>query len=184
MHRIRPLFLFLVAAAGFIPSVCAQEKQSESKEDAHRLSLGLGHTQLSGTFSDDGVQSIPLASWSLDYDYGLSLHWGVGLQLEWLLQSFVIEGKDGAADIERAYPLSIVPAGLYHLDEHWTLIGGVGGEVSEGEFLALTRLGIEWGWEVSPQWEFGAALVWDDKWNYYNSYGIAFTVSRLWRNAP
>lgn|GEM_PF-1993524 len=161
----------------------AQQEAVHSLQGAHRLTLGLGHTQLAGSFEVEGIQSVPLASWSLDYDYGLSPHWGVGLQFEWLLESFVVEASTGAQALERAYPLSIIPVGLYRFDEHWTAVAGVGTEVSHGEYLTLTRLGIEFGAPVSKQWEFGAALVWDNKWNYYNSWGLAFTVSRIFSHS-
>lgn len=102
------------------------------------------------------------------------------MQLEWLLQTFVVENDRTGQNLERTYPLSIIPVGLYRLDEHWTVAAGVGGEVSEGEFLALTRLGVEFGVELSGPWEVGATLVWDNKWDYYNSWGFACTISRLW----
>jgi hypothetical protein len=159
----------------------AQSAEPETHRGTHRLGLGLGHTQLSGSFQGENIQSVPLASWSLDYAYGLSSSWAIGLQFEWLLESFIVEGSDGVS-LERAYPLSIIPVGLYRFNEHWSAVAGVGLEVAEGESLALTRLGVEYMWELSPQWEVGATLVWDDKWNYYNSWGLAFTVSRLWKS--
>jgi hypothetical protein len=33
---------------------------------------------------------------------------------------------------------------------------------------------------MPKQYEVGIALVWDNKWNYYNSWGVAFTVGKLW----
>ncbi|ARV10582.1 hypothetical protein BTO05_13405 [Winogradskyella sp. PC-19] len=42
----------------------------------------------------------------------------------------------------------------------------------------MTRLGAEYGFHLPGNWEIGAALVWDAKWNYYNSWGLALTVSK------
>ena len=44
---------------------------------------------------------------------------------------------------------------------------------------ASRRLGVEDGTHLSSRWEVGVAATWDAKWNYYDAWGINFTVSRL-----
>jgi hypothetical protein len=44
----------------------------------------------------------------------------------------------------------------------------------------MTRLGMEYGFHLPKNWEIGASVVWDGKWKYYNSWGLAFTISKIW----
>jgi len=163
----------------------AQHENAESKEEhhsmkgSHQLTLGLGHTHVAEGEVDGKKQWLPLASWSLNYDYWLSDKWAIGLQNDWIMESFIIENNENEL-IERKNPISIVPVALFKPGKHWSFIGGVGVEFAEGNNIMLTRLGLEYGWHLPKNWEVGAALIWDNKWNYYNSWGLAFTVSKIW----
>ncbi len=144
----------------------------------HRITLGLGHTHISQGLVEGDTKWLATASWSLNYDYWLANRWAVGLQNDLILEQFVIEhGHD--EQLERSYPLSVVPVVLFKPVPLLSLVGGVGVEYASGEAIGLTRLGAEVGWHVGRHWEVGGAVVWDDKWGYYNSWGIAFTVSWL-----
>lgn len=154
-------------------------QEHHSMKGANRLSIGLGHTSISKGEREGKTQWIATASWSLNYDYWLSDRWAIGLQNDIILETFIIEDHKNEF-IERKYPVSIVPVALYKPGEHLSIIGGVGVEFSEGHNLALTRIGLEYGFHVHKNWEVGACLLWDNKWDYYNSWAIAFTVSRLW----
>lgn len=52
-------------------------------------------------------------------------------------------------------------------------------QFSKGHNIMLTRLGTEYGWHLPKNREVGAALLRDGKWNYHNSIGLAFTVSKI-----
>jgi hypothetical protein len=145
----------------------------------HRIAFGLGHTSISNGEINGKTSWLPLASWSLNYDYWLNNKWAIGLQNDWILETFLIQQKSGGS-IERKNPIAVIPVGMYKFSNHWNAIGGVGMEFSKGHNLALTRLGIEYGTHISKKYEFGVAAVWDNKWNYYNSWGIAFTIGRLY----
>jgi hypothetical protein len=93
--------------------------------------------------------------------------------------TFIIEHGDNE-EIERKNPIAIVPVGMYKFAKRFTTLGGVGAEYSSGHTLFLTRLGIEYGWHLPQNWEVGIAAVWDNKWNYYNSWGVSFTFSKIW----
>jgi hypothetical protein len=160
-----------------------QDNHSISEHDglkgSHRLSLGLGHTQVSKGKIDGDTKWLAIASWSFNYDYWIADKWAIGLQNDLLVESFVIKNNEGEL-IERSYPWAVVPVAMFKPGKHFTFIGGVGAEFSKGHNLALTRLGVEYGFHLPKNWEVGAAFVWDNKWNYYNSWGIAFTVSKIW----
>lgn len=146
---------------------------------ASRLTLGLGHTHVSEGKVDGKTQWLPLASWSFNYDYWISNKWAIGLQNDWIMETFIIEDHEKEL-IERSNPISVVPVAIFKPGKHWSFIGGIGIEFAKGNNLMMTRLGLEYGWHLPKNWEVGAALIWDGKWNYYNSYGLAFTVSKIW----
>jgi hypothetical protein len=146
---------------------------------SHRLTLGLGHTHISEGKVDGKTQWLVMPSWSVNYDYWLSDKWAIGLQNDLILESFVIENYEEEL-IERAHPLAVVPVAIYKPGKNLILLGGVGAEIAKGNTLATTRLGMEYGFHFPKNWEVGAALVWDNKWNYYNSWGLVFTISRIW----
>ncbi len=183
-------------AAWFIPVVmvslqsAAQHHSADSAQDnhrhahamkgSHRISFGIGHTSVSEGNEQGNTSWLPLASWSLNYDYWITEKWGIGLQNDLILETFFIE-KHGQEEIERKNPFSMVPVALYKLSDRWTLIAGAGVEFSRVKNLGMTRLGIEYGIPMPKHWEVGIAAVWDGKWNYYNSWGVAFTVSKLFK---
>lgn len=185
MKSQKILIAVLLLAAGFTTK--AQEEKHEAATSGHgmkgssRLTLGLGHTHVSkGREEISGdTKWLALASWSINYDYWLSDKWAIGLQNDLILESFVIEDNH-KEKIERKTPIAVVPVAIFKPGKHLSLIGGVGREFSHGHNLTMTRLGMEYGFHLPKNWEVGAALVWDGKWNYYNSWGIAFTVSKIW----
>ena len=191
---IHAAFFLSVAGCLLLPSsLTAQEGQHPETAhatdgDAHgmkgtnRLTFGIGHTQLSQGKIAGTTEWAPVASWTLNYDYWLTDKWAIGLQNDWILETFFITHGD-AKEIERKNPLAVVPVGLYKFANRWTAVAGVGAEFSHGHTLTMTRLGVEYGWHLPKNWEAGVAVVWDGKWNYYNSWGISFVFSKLWPKA-
>ena len=175
--------LFLaVPATGQVQEAEAGDEQAEEGHHSiagrHRITLGLGHTHVSQGEIDGETEWLVAASWALNYDYWINDRWGVGLQNEVLLEQFAIE-HGGEELLEREYPVSVIPTVFFKPGPWLVLLGGVGREFASEEDLTLTRLGAETGWHVTPDWEVGVALVWDNKWDYYNSWGLAFGVSRF-----
>jgi hypothetical protein len=152
---------------------------THSLKGAHRLTLGLGHTHISEGVIDGEVEWVTAGSWSFNYDYWLSDSWAIGLQNDLVLETFFVEDKDKEV-IERSFPWSMVPVAIFKPGKRFSMLGGVGVEFAAEKSLMLTRLGVEYGFHLPKNWEVGAAVVWDNKWNYYNSWGIAITVSKLW----
>jgi hypothetical protein len=115
----------------------------------------------------------------LNYDYWLSNKWAIGLQNDIILESFIVEsGKEEF--LERNYPIAIVPVAMFKPGKHLSFILGAGTEMAHGHSIGLTRVGFEYGFHLPKNYEIGVAAVWDNKWNYYNSWGIAFTASKIW----
>lgn len=173
------LFCFFLSYHSFAQHEFVDTNEHHGMKSSNRLTLGLGHTHISKGKVQGDTKWLAFASWSLNYDYWLSNKWAVGLQNDLILESFIIEGHKNEL-IERSYPLAVVPVVMYKPGKHLTLIGGIGAEFSKGHTLTMTRLGMEYGLHLPKNFEVGAALVWDSKWNYYNSWGLAFTVSKIW----
>ncbi len=173
------LLLLMLSYATFAQQEQLVTESHHGMKGSHRLTLGLGHTQVSEGKVDGKTKWLSIASWSFNYDYWLSEKWAIGLQNDLLLETFIIENHEQEF-IERSYPLAMVPVAIFKPGKHWSFIGGVGAEFSKGHTLTMTRLGAEYGFHLPKNWEVGAAVVWDGKWNYYNSWGIAFTCSKIW----
>jgi hypothetical protein len=152
---------------------------THTMKGAHRLTLGLGHTHISEGIIDGKTEWVTAGSWSFNYDYWLLDRWAIGLQNDLVLETFFVEDKEKEV-IERSYPWSVVPVAIYKPFKRLSFLGGVGIEFAKEKSLTLTRLGVEYGFHLPKNWEVGAALVWDNKWNYYNSWGLAFTISKIW----
>ncbi len=177
-------FIFTICCLFSSLVLCAQSDihalaEHHGMKGSHRLTLGLGHTNVSKGKIDGDTKWLALASWSFNYDYWLNNKFALGLQSDIILETFIIEDKNEEF-IERKYPFTLVPVAIYKTGNHLSFLGGVGAEFSSGHTLFLTRLGMEYGFHLPKNWEVGAALVWDGKWNYYNSWGIAITVSKIW----
>jgi len=149
-----------------------------SLKGSHRFSFGLGHTHISEGKIQDKTEWLTLASFSLNYDYWLSDHFALGLQSDMVLEEFFIRAADDM-EIERSYPVTLAPVGIYKIGKHLGLIGGVGLEITKEDNLALTRLGFEYGFHVPGDWEISLEAVWDVKWDYYDSWLMGFTVSKI-----
>jgi hypothetical protein len=152
---------------------------AHSMKGSHRFTLGLGHTQISQGIIDNDRKWLSLASWSLNYDYWVHDKWALGLQSDIIIESFVVE-HGNEETLERSYPIAIVPVVMFKPGKHFSFILGAGTETAQGHAIGLTRLGVEYGKHLPKDWEIGIALIWDNKWNFYNSWGLAFTVSKIW----
>jgi hypothetical protein len=125
---------------------------------SHRLSLGLGHAHLTQGRFEGRTNCLPVASWSLNYDYWLSIKWAIDLQNDLILQTFVIEHGNNQ-ELERNKPLAVELAGIFKFSPHWSALGGVGAEFMEGDCITLTHIGMEYGWHLHTNWEAGIAGV-------------------------
>jgi len=165
-----------------ITAVFAQEhekKEEVALKGTHRLTLVLGHSHLSEGIKENGKKgwkTVP--STGIDYDYWLSNHWAIGVQTDIVIEDFEVEDHDQTV-IERSKPLSTVAVAIFKPGEHVSFLAGMGGEFAKEENFALTRLGIETGWEMKNHWEFGISLLYDIKWSAYDTWVFGFGISKL-----
>ena len=53
---------------------------------------------------------------------------------------------------------------LYKVGDHLTFFGGLGVEPAKEQNLTMTRLGAEYGWHLTQNWEVGIDVLWDGRW--------------------
>ncbi|HTE24616.1 hypothetical protein [Flavitalea sp.] len=180
-NRISIVVFLLITINIFGQEEKTEETGDENLKGTHRFSLLIGHSHLSQGIMENGKRgwkAIP--SWGLDYDYWISNHWAVGLQNDMMIESFEVEDHDQKV-LERTRPFASIASVLFKPKDHVTFLGGAGGEFAkEGSFF-VTRLGIESGWEMKNNWEFGVSLAYDIKWNGYDTWVVAFGISKLLR---
>lgn len=176
MYRkaINTAFMLLLS----LPLLSQEVKEEESMKGSHRITMGLGHTHLSkGKNTDGKTVWLPLASWSLNYDYQIGARWGIGLQTDLVLEKFIVEENE--KEVEKEKPITIVPVAIFKPGRHFSFIAGGGIELEKEENLGLSRVGIEYGCELPKGWEAGVALVWDNKWGHYNAWVLEFSFSKI-----
>ena len=111
---------------------------------------------------------------------GSVIDFAIGLQTDVMVETFEVEDHDQVV-IERNKPIATVVTGIFKPKEHVSFIAGMGAEFAKEENFALTRLGIETGWEMKNNWEFGISLLYDIKWNAYDTWVFGFGISKLLR---
>lgn len=185
---MRNFFIFIILCHSISYQILAQHQitafngTTNGMKGSSRLTIGLGHTHVSKGKVAGETKWLALPSWTINYDYWIQEQWAIGLQSDLILESFFIESNNQEL-IQRKYPIALVPVAVFKPSKHLSIAGGVGAEFSKGHNLLTTRLGIEYGFHLPSNWEVGVAAVWDNKWEYYNSWGLAFTFSKIWPKA-
>lgn len=167
------IYLLFIPFLIFFGSIKAQES-------AHIFGIGLGHSHVAKGEVNGQKRWLTLPSWTLDYSYLFNEKWGIGLHNDLILESFFVETTEEKI-IEREFPVSPALVGIYKPSERWSIVGGVGAEIAQPQSLMLTRLAVEYAISINEKWEAGIAATWDGKWGYYNSWGLAITINRVWR---
>lgn len=158
------------------------ENTEEELEEEHvpkiRAAIMMANSHVpTATEGDKKVAIIP--AWGADIDYYFHPKWSVALQMDLKLQSFEVE--DGESTLERSYPFSVAPVIHYHALRHWSFYVGPGYEFEKNENLTFFKLGTEYGFEISENFEIALNLSYENKKEIYNSwnFGIAFN-KKIW----
>lgn len=158
-----------------------ETKEEESLKGTHRFTLVIGHSHVFGGIKENGEKGLKVFPfWGFDYDYWISNRLAIGLQTDMVVETFEVEDHENTV-IERTRPVTTIAAAIIKASKTIGFIAGMGGEFAHEGNFAVTRLGVEAGWEMKKNWEFGISLVYDVKWNGYDSWGIGFGISKLLR---
>jgi hypothetical protein len=143
----------------------------------------MSHTQISqGVQSDGNNKWLSLPSWGINYNYKFSPKWAVGLHTDIVVEDFAVEEHLKSSNgevLERSYPVATAVMFSYKPGKHFSYMLGSGGEFAHTGNLFLLRVGIEYGYHLSNNWELNANLTNDLKVNAYNSWAIGFGIARV-----
>ncbi len=172
---------FSICVLGCFLAVAQESTSGElNKSEHHKFTLVLGHAHLS-----EGINDITgkkewrvLPAWGLDYDFILNSKWGIGIHNDIIVESFEVESHQGTV-LKRTTPVATAILGTYSISEHFAAQLGFGGEFAKEQNFALTRIGIEYGYELPNDFEISAVLNYDIKWNAYDTYLIGIGIAKM-----
>lgn len=156
--------------------ICAQE-EAEFKPKV-RVAIMMANSHIpKATEGGKSVHVIP--TWGFDVDYYFHPRWSAALQFDVKLQSFEVEENN--VELERSYPVAMVAALHYHALRHWSFYAGPGYEFESHENLFLLRVGTEYSFEITENFEIALNLIYENKDEVYDAitFGIAFN-KKLW----
>ncbi len=181
VEKAIPMWLVLMLI--FSAVNCHAQENEERELPYHQLGLILSHAHVFEGITEEGKKSVvSLASWGVDYNFFFHPRWGVGLHTDVILEEFKVEKVFGDKEvIKRSYPIAPAAMAIYKPFEHWSFLLGMGGEFAKEENFFLTRLGIEYGAELSERWELAGSLAYDLKWDAYDTWTIGIGIVRVFR---
>lgn len=173
MKKIYCFLMFAVITSSF-------SQESENKEEKfkpyHSISGLLTHTLVKDGIRDGKTEWIAFPSFAFDYNFVFSPKWRVGLHNDLIFEDFIVETDK--KELERSEPVASVLVGGFKPGKHFTFEAGMGYEFSKEENLLLTRIGTEYSLELPKEWELIVNLVYDIKWNAYDSFAFGIGVSK------
>lgn len=173
------LFLPLITLCFLCGFVNAQEKDSEEFKPKVRGAIMMANSHIpKATEGGKSVHVIP--TWGFDIDYFFHPRWSVALQGDVKLQSFEVE--DNNVELERTYPVTLAGVLHYHALRHWSFFIGPGYELEKHENLFFVKVGTEYSFEITENFEIALNLIYENKQEVYDAwtFGIAFN-KRLWQ---
>jgi hypothetical protein len=173
-----PLFVVAPAVTG---ETIAQESQPNEHNPKIRAAIMMANSHVPhATDGDKKVMIIP--TWGFDIDYFFHARWSVALQGDIKIQSFEVE--DDNAELLRSYPVAFTSVLHYHALRHWSFYGGPGYEVEKHKNLFLWKIGTEYSFEISEDFEIGLNLAYENKEDVYDAwtFGVAFN-KKIWQKS-
>lgn len=157
---------------------CAQESGEEAFKPRIRGAVMMANAHVPEA-TNDGRQVVIIPAWGVDLDYFFHRRWSVAFQGDIKLQRFEVE-EEGVR-LERSYPVSLAAVVHYHALRHWSFYAGPGYEFEKNENLFLFKLGTEYSFEISEDFEIALNLIYENKEEVYDAwtFGIAFN-KKLW----
>jgi hypothetical protein len=156
----------------------AQEKQANEFKPKIRGAIMMANSHVpKATEGEKSVHVIP--TWAFDVDYFFHPRWSVALQGDIKIQSFQVE--DNNVELDRTNPITFAGVIHYHALRHWSFFAGPGYEFEEHENLSLIKVGTEYSFEITENFEIALNLIYENKQEVYDAwtFGIAFN-KKLW----
>lgn len=176
---MKKTLLILLVLLGFAKQGFAQEEETGSHRPKIRAAILMANTHVPNSFEGD-KKVILLPTWGFDVDYFFHRKWSVALQGDVKIQSFEVE-KEGV-QLERSYPVVFSGVIHYHALRHWSFYAGPGYELEKSRNLVLIKLGTEYSFEITEDFEIGLNLAYENKEEVYDAwtFGVAFN-KKIWK---
>jgi len=182
MKRINPqgavnntvLLLFVVLST----TCLAQEAEPESFKPRIRGAIMMANAHVPQ--ASEGEKKIAIIpTWGFDVDYVFHKRWSVALQSDIKIQSFEIENED--VILERTNPVALAAVLHFHCQRNWSFYFGPGYEFEQHENFFLVKVGMEYSFEITEDFEIALNLIYENKEEVYDgiTFGIAFN-KKLW----
>jgi hypothetical protein len=175
-NNFKQLIIILCACVPF--AILAQEEKDEPFAPKIRGAIMMGNSHIPKA-TEGGVKVTIIPTWGFDVDYFFHPRWSVALQGDLKLQSFEVE--DGDALLSRSFPLAFTTVLHYHALHHWSFFTGPGYEFEKHKNLFLVKVGTEYSFEITENFEIALNLIYENRQEVYDgwTFGIAFN-KKLW----
>ncbi len=157
---------------------------AQEKESAHqpkiRGAIMMANSHIPAAENSTNAIDV-LPAWGIDLDYFFHKRWSVAFITDIKLQDYsIVEANQ--VTLERKYPLSLCLGAHYHLVKNWSFYFAPGIELAKDENLLLYKLGTEYSFEITENFEIALNLIYENRYEVYDgfTFGIAFNKV-LWR---
>ena len=159
-------------------SAIAQEGEKKEHRPKIRGAIMMANSHVPNA-TVEGKKAAIIPTWGFDVDYFFHPRWSVALQSDIKIQSFEVE--EGQAVLERSNPITIAMVIHFHALRHWSFFTGPGYELERHKNLFLVKVGTEYSFEITDNFEIGLNLIYESKNNVYDAwtFGVAFN-KKLW----
>lgn len=163
-------------------ALVAQDEELGAHTPKLRGAIMMGNSRIPHAY-EGGKSVTVIPVWGFDLDYFFQRRWSVGLQADIKLQSFEVEEENNVI-LERNHPVSVALVGHYHALRNWSFYLGPGIELEQSENLFLIKLGTEYSFEITEQFEIALNLIYENRDELYDgfTFGVAFNTL-LWKKS-
>ncbi|WP_187175290.1 hypothetical protein [Algoriphagus sp. AK58] len=175
---MKKTLLILLVLLAFANLGIAQESASEGHRPKIRAAILMANSRVPHSYEGEKKLLI-LPTWGMDVDYFFHPRWSVAFQADIKVQSFEVEKNE--ASLERSYPVALAGVIHFHALRHWSFYAGPGYELEKSENLFLVKLGTEYSFEITEDFEIALNLAYENKNEVYDSwtFGVAFN-KKIW----
>jgi hypothetical protein len=167
-----------------LPAFCcsSQEKAEEVFKPYHRISVGIEHAHISQALRSKSEEAwMVLGAWGIDYHYVFTKKLGLGVQTDIVVDDFEVKAhfdNEPEKVIRRDHPFALCASLAYKANKNLNLLFGTGSEYAPEETLFTTNFGVEYGFELPDDLEFGLGLTYALKWKAYDTWYLGFMISK------
>ncbi len=173
MSRTLILLLFSLSSSLF-----AQVEEESDRFKRHRLALFFGNAHVpAGDPAIDRSETIIVATWGLDYEYWFNPKWALGIYNDIELQAYFVN-NDNVTDLKREYPFITSLVLVYVPWKTLSVYAGPALEIERNKNFYVTKIGIEYAFELPNHWDLAPGLSYDSKEGEYGTWSFGFSLGK------